>query len=131
MTKRWIHRPADSTWGDWGGDDELGRINLLTPEKVRQGVREVEAGITFSLSLPLDYPGGSALNQRRYPPILRPKSPVTDRWPTSQPAVLVPLIGSRARWSSVRSASQRFPCPKMNLPCGAKALSWFTDPRMS
>lgn len=72
MTQRWKQRPPGSTWGDWGEDDELGRINLLTPEKVRQGVREVEHGIAFSLSLPLDYPGGTALNQRRYPPILRP-----------------------------------------------------------
>ena len=72
MTKRWTQRPPGSTWGDWGEDDELGRINLITPEKVLQGVREVEAGISFCLSLPLDFPGGSSLNQRRYPPILRP-----------------------------------------------------------
>ena len=72
MTKRWKHRPSGSTWGDWGDDDELGRINLLTPEKVLQGVREVEAGISFCLSLPLDYPGGTSLNQRRYPPVLSP-----------------------------------------------------------
>ena len=72
MTKRWTHRPPGSTWGDWGDDDELGRINLLTPDKVLQGVREVEAGISFCLSLPLDYPGGTALNQRRHPPVLAP-----------------------------------------------------------
>jgi len=72
VTKRWKQRPVGSTWGDWGEDDELGRINLLTPEKVLQGVREVEAGITFCLSLPLDYPGGTALNQRRFPPVLAP-----------------------------------------------------------
>lgn len=72
MTKRWKQRPEGSTWGDWGDDDELGRINLLGPEKVLQGVREVEAGISFSLSLPLDYPGGTALNQRRHPPKLAP-----------------------------------------------------------
>ena len=71
-TKRWVRRPEGSTWGDFGDDDELGRINLLTPEKVLQGVREVTEGITFSLSLPLDFPGGSALNQRRYPPKLMP-----------------------------------------------------------
>jgi len=70
--KRWTQRPEGSTWGDWGDDDELGRINLLTPEKVLQGVREVEHGITFCLSLPLDFPGGTALNQRRYPPRLAP-----------------------------------------------------------
>jgi kynurenine formamidase len=72
MTKRWKQRPSGSTWGDWGDDDELGRINLLTPEKVLQGVHEVEAGVSFCLSLPLDYPGGTALNQRRYPPVLAP-----------------------------------------------------------
>ena len=72
MSDRWRHRPEGSTWGDWGEDDELGRINLLTPEKVLEGVREVEAGISFSLSLPLDYPGGTTLNQRRHPPVLAP-----------------------------------------------------------
>jgi kynurenine formamidase len=72
MTTRWTQRPEGSTWGDWGEDDELGRINLLTPEKVLQGVREVEAGLSFCLSLPLDFPGGTALNQRRHPPRLAP-----------------------------------------------------------
>ncbi len=72
MAKRWKQRPAGSTWGEWGDDDELGRINLLTPERVLAGVREVEAGISFCLSLPLDFPGGTSLNQRRYPPALAP-----------------------------------------------------------
>jgi hypothetical protein len=44
-TPRWINRPEGSTWGDFGPEDQLGRLNLLTPEKVRQGVAEVrEAG---------------------------------------------------------------------------------------
>jgi kynurenine formamidase len=72
MTQRWTQRPPGSTWGDWGDDDELGRSNLLTSDKVLQGVGEVEAGISFCLSLPLDYPGGTALNQRRHPPVLAP-----------------------------------------------------------
>ena len=72
VTQRWQRRPDGSTWGDWGDDDELGRINLITPEKVLQGVREVEAGISFCLSLPLDFPGGTALNQRRPPPRVAP-----------------------------------------------------------
>ncbi len=72
MARRWKQRPEGSTWGDWGDDDELGRINLITPEKVRQGVAEVQAGVTFCLSLPLDFPGGNALNQRRHPPVIAP-----------------------------------------------------------
>ena len=72
MTKRWTQRPEGSNWGDWGEDDELGRVNLITSEKVLEGVREITAGKTFSLSLPLDLPGGNGMNQRRYPPIIRP-----------------------------------------------------------
>ena len=71
-TTRWKKRPEGSTWGDWGPDDQLGRLNLITPEKVRQGVAEVREGRSFCLSLPLDYPGGNVLNPRRHPPVLRP-----------------------------------------------------------
>src|SRR5258708_36755316 len=71
-TTRWKKRPEGSTWGDFGPDDQLGRLNLLTPEKVKQGVAEVREGLSFCLSLPLDYPGGNLLNPRRQPPVLRP-----------------------------------------------------------
>jgi hypothetical protein len=47
-------------------------MNLLTPAKVLQGVSEVKHGLSFNLSLPLDFPGGSVLNPRRSPPVLRP-----------------------------------------------------------
>lgn len=69
---RWKQRPPGSTWGDFGPDDQYGRMNLLTPEKVRQGIAEVKEGLTFNLSLPLDVPGGNVLNPRRLPPVLRP-----------------------------------------------------------
>ena len=55
--KRWKNRPENSTWGDYGADDQLGRMNELTPEKVKQGIAEVKEGKTFCLSMPLDYPG--------------------------------------------------------------------------
>jgi kynurenine formamidase len=69
---RWKQRPDGSNWGDFGPDDQLGGLNLITPEKVRQGLAEAVEGITFCLSLPLDYPGGSDLNPRRKPPVMRP-----------------------------------------------------------
>ena len=72
MSERWTNRPQGSTWGDWGDDDELGRINLLTPAKVLEGVKEVVEGLSFCLSLPLDFPGGTVLNQRRHPPRIAP-----------------------------------------------------------
>lgn len=69
---RWTRRPEGSTWGDFGPDDELGRLNLVTPAKVLQGIAEVKIGRTFCLSLPLDYPGGNVINPRRTPPVLKP-----------------------------------------------------------
>lgn len=72
MTKRWKNRPESATWGDWGEEDQLGRLNLITPDKVKQGVAEVKEGITFCLSLPLDYPGGQVINKVRFPPVLKP-----------------------------------------------------------
>ena len=67
---RWKQRPAGSNWGDFGPDDQRGRMNWVTREKVLQGVAEVKEGIAFPLSLPLDYPGGTVLNPRRNPPRL-------------------------------------------------------------
>ena len=68
MKKKWQQRPPNSNWGDFGPDDQRGRMNWVTREKVLQGVAEVKEGITFVLSLPLDYPGGTVMNPRRNPP---------------------------------------------------------------
>lgn len=69
---RWKRRPGGSTWGDFGADDQIGRLNLLTPERRRAAIAEVHTGESFCLSLPLDYPGGTGLNENRHPPVLRP-----------------------------------------------------------
>lgn len=70
MAKRWKQRPEGSNWGEFGDDDQLGRLNLLTPEKVLEAIAEVKTGKVFSLSLPLNLPGGNVLNPARHPPRL-------------------------------------------------------------
>jgi kynurenine formamidase len=72
VTPRWQHRPPGSNWGEFGADDQLGRLNLLTPERVRAAAAEVREGRVFCLSLPLDFPGGTAINATRHPPRLGP-----------------------------------------------------------
>ena len=72
MAKSWKMRPEGSTWGDWGDDDQLGRVNLITPQKVLEGIAEVKEGLSFCLSLPLNYPGGALLTPARGPYTLRP-----------------------------------------------------------
>jgi len=42
-----------NNWGRWGADDELGTLNLITPEVVRGASGLVRQGKVFSLALPL------------------------------------------------------------------------------
>lgn len=72
LHRRWKQRPIPSTWGDFGENDTLGRMNLLTERKVREGFAEVHDYRTFSLGLPLTLPGGNELNANRLPPVHRP-----------------------------------------------------------
>lgn len=72
MTPRWSRRPEGSNWGEFGPDDQSGRLNLIGPEQIRAAAREVQEGIVFCLSLPLDRPGGNVLSPPRFPPVIRP-----------------------------------------------------------
>lgn len=44
-------------WGRWGAEDELGSVNYITPEKIREASELVRIGKVFSLALPLDSSG--------------------------------------------------------------------------
>lgn len=70
--KRWQQRPAGSNWGDFGDDDQLGKMNLLTPARRLEALREVREGRVFVLSLPLDFPGGNVVAAGRNPPRITP-----------------------------------------------------------
>jgi len=48
MVDQWMEEL--SNWGRWGADDQLGAINLITPEKRRQAAALVKEGVSFSLS---------------------------------------------------------------------------------
>ncbi|MCP4385622.1 MAG: cyclase family protein [Hyphomicrobiales bacterium] len=66
---RWKNRPDHSNWGDFGPDDQIGRLNLLTDDCRLAAVAEVKEGRVFCLSLPLDLPGGNLLVPERRPPV--------------------------------------------------------------
>lgn len=72
MAKRWKNRPAGSNWGEFGEDDQCGRLNLLTAARRLRALQEVKTGEVFCLSHPLDKPGGSVLNAFRKPPVFHP-----------------------------------------------------------
>ena len=68
--KRWKQRPEGSNWGEFGEDDQRGRINLITPAIRKAAAAEIREGLSFCLSLPLDYPGGSGMIKTRRAPRL-------------------------------------------------------------
>ena len=46
--ERW--RTELSNWGRWGPDDEIGTLNLITPEKRRSAAALVRSGVSVSLA---------------------------------------------------------------------------------
>jgi kynurenine formamidase len=46
-----------SNWGRWGPADQLGTVNLITAEKVREAAALVNVGKTISLTMPYDEHG--------------------------------------------------------------------------
>ena len=48
--------PAGSAWGVFGDDDQVGTINLMTPERVKQAAGFIRNGRVFSLNLPINIP---------------------------------------------------------------------------
>lgn len=48
--------PPRSAWGVFGDDDEIGTINLLTPDRVRRGIECAKRGAVFPLNWSLQYP---------------------------------------------------------------------------
>jgi kynurenine formamidase len=69
--RRWTVRPEGANWGEYGEDDQIGRLNLITPERRLAAFAEVREGRVFCLSLPLDCPRGG-ISPLRTPPVLRP-----------------------------------------------------------
>ena len=48
--------PPRTAWGLWGDDDQIGTINLLTPERVTGAAKLVRKGSTFPMNWDLEKP---------------------------------------------------------------------------
>src|SRR2546428_10341273 len=46
-----------NNWARWGDEDEIGTLNLITPDVVRRAAACVRVGKRFSLALPLSEDG--------------------------------------------------------------------------
>lgn len=59
-----------SNWGRWGDDDQVGTVNLITADKVREGASSVRSGRQFSLAVPFDQKGPQTGLTARFNPML-------------------------------------------------------------
>ena len=58
-----------SNWGRWGSEDQLGTLNHITDEKVRESARMVRKGVVFPLGVNFDSNGIWSGNSFRRNPI--------------------------------------------------------------
>ena len=57
--------PAGAAWGLWGPQDELGMLNLLTPERIARAARLVQSGKVFALNWELELPDPPLFHRQR------------------------------------------------------------------
>lgn len=57
--------PPHSAWGVFGSDDQIGTLNLLTPERVAAAARLVRHGQVFALNWELELPAPPLFNRAR------------------------------------------------------------------
>ena len=71
-------KPPGSAWGVFGEEDEVGTINLLTPEHARRAAGLVRKGAVFSLNWSLEKPDPPILNRQQMKHTIIHLDPGTD-----------------------------------------------------
>src|SRR4051812_28694982 len=100
-----------NNWERWGKDDEIGTINLITPQVVARAATCVRTGKTFPLGLPLSGTGpqigavpGRVNPLRTMPAINEPVTGDPDRFCYSDDVVVMGLQAA-THWDSLAHVS--------------------------
>ncbi|CAG7992812.1 unnamed protein product [Penicillium salamii] len=67
--------PPGNAWGRFGKDDQLGTLNLLTPERIVEAAKEIKTGVRISLDWPLSMPSHPSFNRDPFKQELVLRSP--------------------------------------------------------
>ncbi|EMR65195.1 putative major facilitator superfamily protein [Eutypa lata UCREL1] len=70
--------PPGNAWGLFGDDDQLGRLNLLTPEVVKAAAGEIQVGTRISLDWDLDKPKVPGYDRQTFRHRIINKAPSTE-----------------------------------------------------
>jgi hypothetical protein len=63
--------PEDAAWV-WGVDDNVGRLNLLTPTRVKAAASQIQTGEMARLDLPLNVPLQPAFGRQKFEHTIKP-----------------------------------------------------------
>lgn len=63
--------PEDAAWV-WGTNDNVGRLNLLTPTRVKAAAAEIKTGEMARLDLPLNVPEQPAFGREKFEHKIKP-----------------------------------------------------------
>ena len=114
--------PPRSSWGLWGRDDEVGTINLLTPERVERAARLVRRGAVFPLCWKLELPAPALFGRSISCRHVLDQAPVgTDDYFEPFLAARLDPLGRAVRVGASSTASQR-PEPGRVLGAGADGI---------
>lgn len=71
LTLEEVHRRSEElrTWNRWGEDDEIGTLNLATPESIVEAARLITEGKAFALAINFDAGGPQTGGLGRFNPI--------------------------------------------------------------
>lgn len=58
--------PSGNAWGRFGPNDELGTLNLLTPEVIVEAAKEIKTGVRISLDWALSMPSFPSFNRNPF-----------------------------------------------------------------
>ena len=96
-----------SNWSRWGKDDQIGTLNLVTPDDIIEASKLIKKGKVFSLGIPLDREGPqNGLFGGRFNPIHQMLATGTD------------AVCGRQDWNKIRYADDT-----LNL-CVQGATHW-------
>jgi hypothetical protein len=67
---------APANWSIWGEQDELGMLNLLTPERIAKAGQLIQSGKVFSLNWELELPDPPLFGRSRLEQVIKPLASV-------------------------------------------------------
>lgn len=102
--------PPGNAWGLWGHNDELGRLNLITPGTVAAASAEIKEGIRISLDWPLDKPSFPTFDRQSFQHEILHKAPMT----MNDDAITLNTQSS-TQWDGFRHYGEKAPTAAVKL----------------